>query len=173
MVAFLALASGCALNRGGDELRPIIGSTSGDSIILETPESVTRDSPDEVAPETSSPEVVEIVEKVEPLPTPDFPKPDEKRFIVKSADSALLANAIGALGGEIQLVFELGDKKYYLVSESLANKLSSDTSIAGLKVAEATNLARDSSKNVDARQSDAPWNLDILDGTSSSRRDGT
>ena len=173
LIVFLTLVSSCALNRGADdELTPIIGSTFDESIIIGTPESIVSDSQDENDSATSVPDVVEVPEKVEPLPSPDFPKTNEKRFIVKSADPALLADAISGLGGEIQIVFELGDQKYYLVPELLANKLSSDTSIAGLKVAKATDLVRDTSENPTARQSDAPWNLDILDGTASSRRDG-
>jgi subtilisin family serine protease len=172
MVSF-ALLSSCAQSGGGDELTPIIGSEFGETIIIETPESKSGNSQDSMPPETLLPEVVEVTERFEPLPTPDFPKPDERRFVVKSEDSSLLADEIIALGGEIQIVFELGDQKYFLVSESLADKLLSDSSIAGLKVAEATNLVRDTSESVTARQSDAPWNLDILDGTTSSRLNNT
>jgi subtilisin family serine protease len=173
LIVFLTLISSCALNRDADdELTPIIGSTFDESIIIGTPESIVSDSQDENDSETPVPEVVEVPEKVESLPAPDFPKTNEERFIVKSADSALLADAISGLGGEIQIVFELGDQRYYLVGELLANKLSSDTSITGLKVAKATDLVRDTSENPTARQSDAPWNLDVLDGTASSRRDG-
>lgn len=168
MLAILITGCGVIGGDGSDRFAPIIGSEAEESVLI--PESAI----DEVveSPSDAVAETVEFEDVEPPLAFPEFPDPDESRFIVKSEDSLALEAAISDLGAAVQVVFEVGPIRYFLVPESVANKLTSSGSIPGLVVAESTRLSRDARKVVSARQDSAPWNLDILDGSSDRRLDG-